>query len=497
MRRGILTVVMIGAGLLLVIIISVSSFSSGSGESNKVYAGELYEVVEGSFVVSVPASGELAAKDQINIHNLLESNAVIIELVDEGSIVSSGDVLVRFNDEAIRETINQSELNVTEAQNALDTSRSNLVVAEKQRDSDLAAKQLAIDLADLALSAWKEGEDVAKRQQLQLAVQTAEKDYARLFKKHESSVMLYEQKFLSKDELDRDEIALLNSEATLKKAKLDVEVYENYTFKQQKQKKNSDYQQAIDELDRARDRHLSHVNNLQATVSAKENRLVSRVSKLDKTNTQLEACVIRSPDKGMVIYATSMGDRRDMGEPLKIGTKLWRNELVMTIPDTSNMIARAKVNEALSGLVLAGQKATVSCDAYPDDVFDGEVLSVGILAEGGGWRDPNRRDYTVEIKIENPNNVALKPSMRCSSEIYVENVESVLFVPIHAIHRDGSTAWAWVQDGGGYSQKEIVFGRFSEAYAEIVSGLSLGDVVLLREPLPSQMLGRLSLENGK
>jgi hypothetical protein len=199
----------------------------------------------------------------------------------------------------------------------------------------------------------------------------------------------------------------------------------------------------------------------------------------------------------MVIYATSMGDRRDMGEPLKIGTRLWRNELVMTIPDTSNMIARAKVNEALSGLVLAGQKATVSCDAYPDDVFDGEVLSVGILAEGGGWRDPNRRDYTVEIKIENPNNVALKPSMRCSSEIYVENVESVLFVPIHAIHRDGSTAWAWVQDGGGYSQKEIVFGRFSEAYAEIVSGLSLGDVVLLREPLPSQMLGRLSLENGK
>ncbi len=96
MRRGILTVVMIGAGLLLVIIISVSGFSSGSGESNKVYAGELYEVVEGSFVVSVPASGELAAKDQINIHNLLESNAVIIELVDEGSIVSSGDVLVRF-----------------------------------------------------------------------------------------------------------------------------------------------------------------------------------------------------------------------------------------------------------------------------------------------------------------------------------------------------------------------------------------------------------------
>ena len=156
--------------------------------AKKITAGELYEVEGGSFGVTVPASGELAAKEKINIHNLLESNAVIIELVDEGTIVAEGDVLVRFNDEAILNTIRQSELNVTDAINALDTSKSNLVVYKKQRDSDLAAKQLEIDLAELALSAWREGEVVARRQQLLLAEQTAEKDYARLFKKHESSL---------------------------------------------------------------------------------------------------------------------------------------------------------------------------------------------------------------------------------------------------------------------------------------------------------------------
>jgi multidrug efflux pump subunit AcrA (membrane-fusion protein) len=240
---------------------------------------------------------------------------------------------------------------------------------------------------------------------------------------------------------------------------------------------------------------VSLVSNLEATVAAKQNRLNSQISKLEKTNEQLKACVLRSPAQGMVIYATSMGNRRDEGEPLKIGKQMRRNELVMTIPDTTNMIARAKVNEALSGLVSSGQRATVICDAYPDEVFSGEVLSVGVLAEGGGWRDPNRRDYTVEIKIDNPDDVALKPSMRCSAEIYVEQVDKVLFVPIHAIHRSGSIVWVWIQDGAGYSQQEITLGRFSEAYAEMVSGLELGDVVLLREPLPSQVVGRLSLDN--
>ena len=495
MRRGTSIVMLIGGVFVLAIVISLVGFSGGGGTGEKITAGELYEVEGGSFGVTVPASGELAAKEKINIHNLLESNAVIIELVDEGTIVAEGDVLVRFNDEAILNTIRQSELNVTDAINALDTSKSNLVVYKKQRDSDLAAKQLEIDLAELALSAWREGEVVARRQQLLLAEQTAEKDYARLFKKHESSLRLYEQKFLSKDELDRDEIAVLNSEATLKRAKLEIVVYENYTHKQQEQKKNSDLQQAIDELDRAIDRHTSTINNLEATVGARENRLESQKDKLDNTNSQLEACVLYSPAKGMVIYATSVGNRREEGEPLKIGKQLWRNELVMTIPDTSNMIARSKVNEALSGVVSVGQKATVSCDAYPDEIFKGEVLSIGVLAEGGGWRDPNRRDYTVEIKILNPENIPLKPSMRCSAEIYVEEVEDVLYVPVHAIHRDGGVVWVWVKDGGGFSQRAVELGRFSESYAEIVSGVSLGEQVLLREPLQSQVITRLSAES--
>mgnify|MGYP001992206327 CR=1 FL=1 len=88
----------------------------------------------------------------------------------------------------------------------------------------------------MPVSDWRraevEGEVVAKRQDLDLAVQTAEKDFTRLSGKFKSSLKLYEQEFLSKDELDRDEIALLKADAQLKKALLDVDVYNNYTFKQ-------------------------------------------------------------------------------------------------------------------------------------------------------------------------------------------------------------------------------------------------------------------------
>ena len=64
----------------------------------------------------------------------------------------------------------------------------------------------------------------------------------------------------------------------------------------------------------------------------------------------------------------------------------------------------------------------MTSDALPDTPLVGEVLSVGVLAESGGWRDPNRRDYTVRISLDGQNEQGLKPAMRCKAEIYVDRV---------------------------------------------------------------------------
>ena len=79
MRRGISIVVLVGVVAVFLIAVSWVGFSRGGNiDGGRVFAGELYTVTEGSFGVTVPTSGELAAKEQINIHNLLESDAVII-----------------------------------------------------------------------------------------------------------------------------------------------------------------------------------------------------------------------------------------------------------------------------------------------------------------------------------------------------------------------------------------------------------------------------------
>jgi len=113
----------------------------------------------------------------------------------------------------------------------------------------------------------------------------------------------------------------------------------------------------------------------------------------------------------------------------------FRNQLLIVLPDTSKMAAEVKVNEALSGRVQAGQRTIIRTDALPDQVFEGIVRSVGVLAEDGGWRDPNRRDYTVRIDLDDIGAHALTPSMRCTATILVDLVADALFVPVHAVQK--------------------------------------------------------------
>ncbi|MDP7008054.1 MAG: HlyD family efflux transporter periplasmic adaptor subunit [Phycisphaerales bacterium] len=493
--RGLSTPATLFGCLVVVVLIFFLVPRGSSTTSSSLGAGALYEVTRGDFDITVPASGELAALQQVNIHNKLESGAVIIELVEEGTKVKSGDVVLRLNDESIKNAIRNAQDALTTGENNVKSASTGLEILKKKRDSELAVKQLSVDLATLSLQSWREGEVVAKRQALDLALQTAEKDYKRLLGKYESSIKLYEKEFLSKDELDTDEIVLLNAEAQLKKVKLDAEVYNNYTYKQEKQKKESDLQQAIDELDRAKERLASEIKSSESNVQAAQSKLDNKREALEKLEGQLAMCVVTSPASGMVVYASSLREGRNReDEPLKVGKQLYRNELVLIIPNVEQMVAEVKVNEALSGLIEAGQSSVITCDAFPDAVFNGTVESVGVLASGGGWRDPNRRDYTIRILFDEENTVGLKPSMRCAADILVGTVQNELYLPIHAVHRSGGTVWVWVQEDGGFGQREIEVGKFSEAYTVVLNGVDEGEVVLLREPPPSMVVRTLKTE---
>ena len=112
--------------LVVIVLVAFGGFLlRGSATGSSASRGqEIFEVARGGFDITIPASGDLAALNQIEIRNRLETRAIITEIVDEGDMVAPGDLLVQFNDEEILDQIEEAIDAVDTADNALVNAKS-------------------------------------------------------------------------------------------------------------------------------------------------------------------------------------------------------------------------------------------------------------------------------------------------------------------------------------------------------------------------------------
>ncbi len=486
------------AAALAVAVLSASTGCGGGDDpaTQAVASRDLHTVELGSFDMVLPVSGELAAMQQVEIRNRLETRAVITEIVPEGTRVSAGDVLVRLAQEELLDKIKDAADKVNSATSSAIAAQQSLAIKQGEKQSELDKSDVAVRIAELALQGWQEGEVVNKRQQLELARETAGINLDRLKGRFEESAKLVAQGYIAKDEFEKDRIAMIEAEAKVKQCALDLEVYEKYTFFQEEAKKRSDLEQARAERARVEEKFNAELVKSQADVESANFQLQSAKDRLQNLETQLTYTTITAPIGGLIVYATSI-DSSNGGrgggdqQPPQVGTELRPNELVILLPDTSRMVANLKVSEALSGRIRPGQAVTLYSDAMPNQPIAGSVTSVSVLAASGGWRDPNRREYTVKAELDADPKLGLKPAMRCKAEVLLGRVDEAMNVPVQSVFRQGPVAFVYVQDGPGFAQRQVELGRASELQIEIRKGLATGDKVLLREPKTFEIASKL------
>lgn len=445
-----------------------------------------------SFDIATTASGELQAKNQIEIRSLLESQSTITEVVAEGTLVKKGDLLVRLKSDNIQTQIDEEILRVESARAELVAAENSYEIQVSENESKTSAAKLKLDLAVLTLEQWTKGDVEKQRQLLDLAIEKGDRDLIRRREKFERSEELYGQGFLSKNERDTDEIDKIEAEAAVKKAALEREIYWSFTHPKDQRSKQSDVDQAQAELERVQRQNDIQLTSKDADRLNKRRQKTVREQRLAKLEQQLAACEITAPSDGLVVFATSIERNRWGGGgegPLQIGREVYPNMLLIVLPDTSAMVASVRVHESLAGRIRPGQRATVTIDALGGNLLTGAVASIGVMAETGGMRDPNLREYAVRVMLDPSTVIAeLKPAMRCDATITMGRVENALAVPLQAIFTDGAVRHVYAPRGTKYVKVPVSVGRRSDTLAEVSAGLTEGTRVLLREPSAGEVL---------
>jgi HlyD family secretion protein len=480
---------MIGAAVLVVAIgLVVIWLKVVRGSEDSAASVATFVAKRGPLTISVLEAGALKAKDPEIIRNNLEGRATIISIIPEGTRVKEGDLLVELDVSTLVDTRVDQVIKVKNAEAAWINARESLTIMTSQGQSDVDLAKLNLEFAnqDLRKYTGKGGEyDNALaaadgKIKLNAEEKTKAKDYL------DWSQKLFDEKYLSKTQLQADQLALQRADLNLQVASNDANLLRQYMYKRQFAKLTSDVNQAVMALERTQAKARANIAQANAELAAKDQEYQRQQDKLAKIDDQITKGKVFAPTEGMVLYATSSrgGGFRDDRRPLADGVEVFERQELIYLPRSTSTVAEVDVHEASLQKVRAGLPAIVTVDALPGKKLMGMVTRIAPLPDPQSmWMNPDLKIYKTEIALDS-NDPSLRSGMNCKAEIIVEQHPDTVYVPVQTVLRVGGQTTAYVlNENGDTEERKVEIGLDDNSMVRIVSGLKEGELVLLTPPL--------------
>ncbi len=144
-----------------------------------------------------------------------------------------------------------------------------------------------------------------------------------------------------------------------------------------------------------------------------------------------------------------------------------------TLISTDEFSLKVEIDELDIDGIEVGQTATIVFDAFDTEEYKGTVEKISAL----GTNIDGVTTYTVTISV--PGEAKLKTAMSATATIITEEKSDVLLIPVDAIQTSDGKTYVTVVKGEDKETTEVTLGLVNNTEAEVTSGLSEGDVILI------------------
>lgn len=486
---------------------------SGSGTSKE--GTGLFAVKRGDLAISVTESGSIKAVKAVDIKSEVEGQASIVNIVPEGTFitpedVNDGKVLVELDSSKLKDQLSQREIELTSAEASYADANESYLIQVKQNESDVTAAELTVKFALMDLQKYLGkivaqkvlanagtdpgssidiasvledpnslgGEASQKLRELNGNITLAGSNLQKAAQTLEWTERLYEEKYVAETELKKDRLDKQRCEIEDEKARIALRLFELYEFAKQSEQLLSDYSEAQRELDRTKARARAQLAQAKAKLAGARSTSQMQKQRLDKLHKQIEACMIRAPAVGQVVYWSST--QRWVRVKIEQGAQVPEGYKIITIPDASEMKVEVKIHETWIDRIEPNQPAEITVEAFPDKTFTGRVLKKAPLADTEDWLNPDLKVYSTDVGIDGTHD-SLKTGMTGKVMVIIDKLQDVLYVPIQSVVTVEDKKICYVA-GSPAQKREVETGLFNDNFVEIKSGLAEGEKVLLNPP---------------
>ncbi len=389
--------------------------------------------------------------------SLAVSSRVLAELEQMEERYPPGTQLLSFDD--VKDKMVLVRLDSSSLENRLTQQQ---IVCENSRASVVQA-EANYEAAKIALQEYLQGTYQQQYQDIQFQQTMAEENLARAQQYYAHSKLLHAKGYISDRELQANRFDVEKKRIELEMAKTKRRVLEQYT----KQKR-------ITEL-------LADIQSAEAKLEAAKKSYQLDLEELWEIEEQIGHCTIFARNPGQVVYANQRNWRGGNEVVIEPGTYIRERQVIIRLPDPSQMQVAARINEARVNLVEPGMPVRIRLDAFLDEELRGTVQEVSDYPAPTSWFASNIKEYETKIRIENPP-PGLRPGFTAQVRIRVAEEPDVLQVPVQAVFEHKGTHYCILYQNGELKAREVVLGRTNDKFVVIEEGLQEGDVVVLNAP---------------
>ncbi len=444
-----------------------------------VDASALYTVEPTRLDITLTETGELRPRKSVKLKCEVDGQPSILFVVDESTHVRKGDLLIELTSESLTERLESEQMEVDKLTEALESAKADLEIQLNQNQSDIEKAQIDVEVAELDLKKYIEGDFQQRLKEIELDIQRTNMDIERKKIELDENTELLERGWVTQVQVDQIKYALDVLEMELARhneAKRILLEYEKPMNLKQKQSALNRARAALeDQIKRAK----QLARKKQSDVDRNTTLLKQRRRRLAKYEEQLKNCKIVAPCDGVVQYPNE-GGWRFSSNTIAVGETVRKGQTLLELPDTSQMIVKTRIHEADRHLVREGMPCLITVTAAPGKTFTGKISKIDKFVDTENrWLNPNLKEHGAEILLD-PTEVPLSPGESAEVRIIIASIDNALAVPVQCVFSRGARSFVFVDNGSGPQLREVRIGRANPTLVEVVEGLQAGDHVLMQ-----------------
>jgi HlyD family secretion protein len=355
--------------------------------------------------------GVVESAEQLELFCGVQGESTIRFVVEEGTLVHEGDLLLSLDDTTLREQLATQEQACALAENALIAAKAAAEAAKRRLATSLPVAELRLKVAERTHDRFlsETGELATEGQQLARVIAVATQRIATLQSEPDSS----EQNDALRD------LAVAEAETERAEAEAALQLLMDHIRPQETAARELAIAEARLALTETQTVAEAAVREAEAEVHAAEASRARALEQRDHLHTQIAACDVRAPRDGIVLHAQPRTSRSS-SPAIAAASKVRERQPLLTMPNLAKLQVRVRVHESQIARVKVGQPVTLACDAAINQRFAGQVTEIGRTPVPTTFLTADVVEYPVVVALSDAP-AFLRIGMTATAEIDVSN----------------------------------------------------------------------------